>query len=145
MNDFIKSWYVLIAQVGPWSFVTFSGVPVNGTNLINSGHLSYKGKFVSSQCNIIGERTTDISIITPSGEALDGGVTTPTQFDLTFVLANSKRVSFHATNIDVNPGVSVYHRWVAKYTGGAPGENYTSYGITEWMNPAVLTHWATIP
>ncbi|PPQ87959.1 hypothetical protein CVT25_001144 [Psilocybe cyanescens] len=146
MNDFIKSWYVLIAQVGPWSFVTFSGSTIDGTNAINSGHISFNGQFVSSQCNIIGERKKDISIITPSGEATEAGVVVPTAFDLTFVLPNSKNVTFHATNIDVNPSVSVYHRWVAKYTGGAVGEKqYESFGITEWMNPSRTAHWPTIP
>ncbi|KAF5386763.1 hypothetical protein D9615_002006 [Tricholomella constricta] len=141
MNDFVRSWYVLIAQVGPWSFVTFSGTPSTGTNYINSAHLSYRGKFVTSQCNIIGERTTDISIITPSGEVTESNVVAPTAFDVTFVLPNSKKVSFHATNIAANPSVGVYHRWVAKYTGGAPGEHYEAYGITEWMNAGNVSHW----
>ncbi|KAG6902667.1 hypothetical protein C0995_013359 [Termitomyces sp. Mi166 len=145
MNDFIESWYVLIAQVGPWSFVTFSGSPTNGTNSINSGHLSYKGKFVTSQCNIIGERSTDISVITPSGQVVDSGVIAPTAFDVTFVLPDGQNVSFHADNIAVNPTVSVYHRWVAKYTGGAVGgHQYESYGITEWMNAGHLGQWIDI-
>ncbi|KAG6854182.1 hypothetical protein C0991_009834 [Blastosporella zonata] len=145
MNDFVESWYVLIAQVGPWSFVTFSGSPSTGTNSINSGHLSYNGVFVTSQCNIIGERTTDISVITPSGEVVDSGVVAPTTFDLTFILPNAKNVSFHAENIAVNPTVSIYHRWTAKFSGGAVGkEQYESYGITEWMNPANISHWPYI-
>ena len=144
-NDFVKSWYVLIAEVGPWAFVTFSGAPSSGTNNVNSGHLSYNGSFVTSQCNIIGERNTDISIITPSGEVTDSGVIAPTAFNITFVLPNSQNVSFQATNIAVNPSFSVYHRWVAKYTGGANyGEQYESYGLTEWMNPANLAHWPLI-
>ncbi|KAG6909597.1 hypothetical protein DXG01_016636 [Tephrocybe rancida] len=145
MNDFIESWYVLIAQVGPWSFVTFSGAPSNGTNLINSGHLSYNGNFVTSQCNIIGERKTDISVIIPSGEVLDSNVIAPTAFDVTFVLPNATNVSFHAENIAVNPTVSIYHRWTAKYTGGAVGgKQYEAYGLTEWMNPANVSHWPHI-
>ncbi|KAF8061717.1 hypothetical protein FPV67DRAFT_293612 [Lyophyllum atratum] len=144
MNDFVKSWYVLIAQVGPWSFVTFSGTPTTGTNYINSAHLSYKGEFLTSQCNIIGERTTDISVIRPSGEVTESSVIAPTAFDVTFVLPDSQNVSFHATNIAVNPSVSIYHRWVAKYTGGAPGEQYESYGITEWMNAGNVSHWPVI-
>ncbi|KAG6856729.1 hypothetical protein H0H87_001329 [Tephrocybe sp. NHM501043] len=145
MNDFVRSWYVLIAQVGPWSFVTFSGSPTNGTNSINSGHLSYNGKFVQSQCNVIGERTTDISVIAPSGEVVDSNVVAPTAFDVTFVLPGAKNVSFHAENIAVNPTVSVYHRWTAKYTGGAVGdEQYEAYGLTEWMNPAAVGHWPSI-
>ncbi|KAG6824579.1 hypothetical protein H0H92_006427 [Tricholoma furcatifolium] len=145
MNDFVNSWYVLIAQVGPWSFVTFSGEPLNGTNRINSGHLSYNGVFVTSQCNIIGERTTDISVITPSGEMLDSNVIAPTAFDVTFVLPNATKVSFHAENIAVNPTVSIYHRWAAGYTGGmVDGEQYTSFGLTEWMNPGNLSHWPYI-
>ncbi|KAG6820050.1 hypothetical protein H0H93_006065 [Arthromyces matolae] len=136
MNDFIKSWYVLIAQVGPWSFVTFSGTPINGTNSINSGHLSYNGEFVTSQCNIIGERKTDISVITPSGTVVDSGVVAPTAFDVTFVLPghSAKNVSFHAENIAVNPTVSIYHRWTAKYVGGAVGGKQYTLSITEWMN-----------
>ncbi|KAG5723831.1 hypothetical protein E4T56_gene9875 [Termitomyces sp. T112] len=145
MNDFIMSWYVLIAQVGPWSFVTFSGNPINGTNFINSGHLSYEGEFVTSQCNIIGERSTDISIITPSGQVVDSNVIAPTAFDVTFVLPDAKNISFHADNIAVNPSVSVYHRWTAKYTGGTVGgQQYESYGITEWMNAGNISQWIYI-
>ncbi|KAG6879901.1 hypothetical protein C0992_009892 [Termitomyces sp. T32_za158] len=145
MNDFIKTWYVLIAQVGPWSFVTFSGSPTNGTNSINSGHLSYNGEFVTSQCNIIGERLTDISVIVPSGQVVDSNVIAPSAFNVTFILSGDKNVSFQASNIAVNPTVSVYHRWTAKYTGGAiGGEQYESYGITEWMNPGNLSQWVDI-
>ncbi|KAG5642332.1 hypothetical protein DXG03_003007, partial [Asterophora parasitica] len=141
MNDFVRSWYVLIAQVGPWSFVSFSGQPSTGANYINGAHLSYKGKFVSSQCNIIGERTRDISIVTPIGEVTEVKVVAPTAFNLTFVLSTGKTVAFHATNIVANPAVSVYHRWVARYTGGAAGENYEAYGIAEWMNAGNTSHW----
>lgn len=146
MNDFIRSWYVLIAEVGPYSFVTFSGQAKTGGNKINSGHLSINGNFVTSQCNIIGERSTDISIITPSGEVADNGVTAPTGFNLTFVLPSGKPISFQVTNVanSENPGVSIYHRWVGKYTGGAAGEHYQGYGITEWMNPANVSHWELI-
>ncbi|KAG6900353.1 hypothetical protein C0993_011984 [Termitomyces sp. T159_Od127] len=145
MNDFIKSWYVLIAQVGPWSFVTFSGSPTNGTNSINSGHLSYKGEFLTSQCNIIGERSTDISVIVPSGQVVDSNVIAPTTFDVTFILSDGKKVSFQASNIAANPTVSVYHRWTAKYAGGVVGgQQYDSYGITEWMNPGNLSQWIDI-
>lgn len=145
VNDFIQSWYALIAKVGPWTLLAFSGVPSNGTNNVNSGHLSYNGHFLTSQCNIIGERYNDIAIITPSGEMNDSGVVAPTAFDVTFVLPDSRKISFHAANIAVNPSYSIYHRWVSKFTGGEVGEQeYDSYGIVEWMNPANLSHWPFI-
>ncbi|KAG5639167.1 hypothetical protein H0H81_006071 [Sphagnurus paluster] len=122
-------------------FVRSCGQPLTGKNNINSAHLSYHGKFVTSQCNIIGERTTDISIIRPLGEVLESGVTAPTAFDVTFILPDGKEIAFHAENIDVNPVFSVYHRWVAKYTGGAVGEEFSGYGITEWMNAGNVSHW----
>ena len=144
MNDFVRSWYVLIAEVGPFSFVSFTGQPLNGTNSVNSGHLSYNGQFLTSQCNIVGEQNTDIAIITPTGEVEDSDVIAPTGFNLTFVLANGTGITFLANNLAVNPSVSIYHRWVAKWTVTAGGQDYEGYGITEWMNTANLSHWELI-
>lgn len=145
LNDFIKTWYLAFAEVGPWAFVTFSGAPSEGSNNINVGHLSYNGEFLMSQCNIIGDRSTNISVITPSGNVADSGVFAPTAFDITFVISDSQNVSFHAANVEENPSISIYHRWVANFTGGENGkQQYNSYGLAEWMNPGNLSQWPLI-
>ncbi|KAH8799240.1 hypothetical protein DL96DRAFT_1638111 [Flagelloscypha sp. PMI_526] len=144
LNDFIRSWYVIIAQVGPYNLVTFSGQAKEGKNLLNSAHLIKDGKYLTSSCSVIGEHDKDISIITPSGETSEFGLIAPTGFDIKFILADGKEVNFHAENIVEHPAVSVYHRWIAKYTGGAEGENFESFGLTEWMNPAALPKYELI-
>ncbi|KAJ7590315.1 hypothetical protein C8J56DRAFT_826243 [Mycena floridula] len=142
LNDFIDYWYFGYAEIGPYSFSFVRAGPLQSTLALNTGYLNKKGVVLQNQCSVDGSKTSDVSIIAPYGTVVeeDTGSTVPSAFNISFVLADATKITFNFDIIDENPRISVYHRFMAKITGGIEGDaadQVEGYGVVEWLNPSI--------
>ncbi|KAJ3797498.1 hypothetical protein GGU11DRAFT_808983 [Lentinula aff. detonsa] len=144
LNEFISSWYFGFAEIGPYTLSYVSAAPLNSSIVFNTGYLSTNQAVLQNQCSITGSKTTDISIIRPTGEMAGAeGTVAPSGWTLSYVVDDGTEYEFKMVPTGVNPNMAVYQRWTGLISGGKKGEeSYEGVATFEWLNPGLNVYSA---
>ncbi|KAJ4472174.1 hypothetical protein J3R30DRAFT_3407663 [Lentinula aciculospora] len=144
LNEFISSWYFGFAEIGPYTLSYVSATPLNSSVVFNTGYLATDQAVLQNQCSVNGSKTTDISIIQPTGEMAGAeGTTAPSGWTLTYVVDDGTEYEFKLVPTGVNPDIVIYQRWTGLISGGKKGEkSYEGVATFEWLNPGLNVYSA---
>ncbi|KAJ4492852.1 hypothetical protein C8J55DRAFT_418707 [Lentinula edodes] len=139
LNEFISSWYFGFAEVGPYTLSYVSAAPLDSSIVFNTGYLATDNAVLQNQCSVDGSKTTDISIIRPTGEMAGAeGTIAPSGWTLNYIIDDGTEFEFLIVPTGVNPDIAIYQRWTGLISGGKKGEeSYEGVATFEWLNPGL--------